>query len=90
MPENLTEIVGYLASIVGVSLMLPQVYKSWRTKDVEALSWGMLFLYSLNCFLWLIYGISLNALPVILTNAICLGISFLQIALKKHYTKTSF
>jgi len=71
----LVNIVGYSAAVIGTSLMLPQVLKSYRTKSVADLSWGMLILYFFNCVLWLIYGTLINALHVILTNAIALFIS---------------
>jgi MtN3 and saliva related transmembrane protein len=85
--EVLKNIIGFSASIVGVSVMLPQVYKSIRTKSVSDISWGMLVLFLLNCFLWLIYGIILFAIPLIITNSISLCIGVLQIFLKIKYTK---
>ncbi len=83
----LINIVGYTASVVGTSLMLPQMYRSLKTKSVEDLSWGMLILYFLNCALWLMYGILIGAMPVIITNAVALLISIIQIALKMRYSK---
>lgn len=87
MNNVLINIIGYSAAVVGTSLMLPQVYKSYKTKSVSDLSWLMLVLYFLNCVLWLTYGILINALHVILTNAIALIISVVQILLKKRYSK---
>lgn len=83
------EIVGFLAAIVGTSLMLPQVIKSLKTKKVDDLSFLMLFLYVLNCALWLAYGLMINALPVIACNFVALLISFFQLFLKLKYGKPS-
>lgn len=80
-------ILGVLATIVGTSIMLPQIYKSIRTKRVADVSWGMLILYFLNCLLWLVYGFTISALPLIATNGIALCISILQIVLKIKYTQ---
>jgi len=87
MNDILISVIGYAASIIGVSLMLPQVFKSYKTKSVVDLSWGMLVLYFLNCALWLTYGILINASHLILTNAIALVISIVQVLLKFKYSK---
>ena len=83
--EIFKTIIGFLATVVGTSIMLPQVYKSIKTKSLKDISWGMLGLYFLNCLLWLIYGLMVFSVPVIATNAIALCISVLQIALKVKY-----
>lgn len=81
----LTSIVGFLAAFVGTSLMVPQVYKSIITKSVKDLSTGTLFLYFLNCLLWLTYGLLIGAWPVIICNTISLVISIVQLAIKLKY-----
>jgi len=85
MVSLIVNIVGYSAAVIGTSLMLPQVIKSIRTKSLRDVSSGMLVLYFLNCLLWFIYGILIIAYPVIITNAIALLISIIQIGLKIKY-----
>lgn len=80
-----TDIVGYVASVVGTMLMLPQVWKAWKTKRVEDLSFGMVVLYFFNCLLWLFYGLLLAARPLVLANGIALIISIVQMILKLKY-----
>ena len=87
MDNIFLNIIGYSAAVIGTSLMLPQVIKSYKTKSVADLSWGMLILYFLNCALWLIYGILITASHLILTNAIALIISVIQVLLKLRYSK---
>jgi len=36
------EILGLIAAVLTTSAFLPQVYKTWRTKDVSSLSLSML------------------------------------------------
>lgn len=79
--------IGFGATIVGTSIMLPQIVKSLRTKSVTDISWGMLVLYGLNCLLWLTYGILIIAIPLVITNAIALCISIFQIGLKLRYSR---
>lgn len=85
MNEIFTNIIGYAATVVGILIMLPQIYKSWKTKKVNDLSMGMVFLYFLNCLLWLIYGLLIVAPPIIVANAIGLIISIFQLLLKLKY-----
>lgn len=81
------EIFGYAGMAAGVSFMLPQVWKSYRTKSVEDISWGMLALLTLNNVFWFLYGFLLGSLPLMLTNAIGLGVVSVQITLKVRYSR---
>jgi MtN3 and saliva related transmembrane protein len=83
--ELIKEMIGFMAIIIGTSIMLPQVFKSIKTKSVSDLSWGMLNLYFCNCLLWFIYGFFIFDIPLILTNGVALCISILQIVLKIKY-----
>lgn len=83
----LTQIIGFLAAVVGTSLMLPQVFRTVKTKKVNDLSLVMLIFYFLNCSLWLTYGILILAWPVIICNFIALLISIFQLILKFKYSK---
>lgn len=78
----LTEIIGYIAAAFGTALMLPQVYKSYRTKRVNDISFVMLIVYILNCTSWEIYGILINSKPVIICNFLALIIGIFQMVLK--------
>lgn len=83
---ELADIFGYAGTITGISFMLPQVYRSFKTKRVDDISWGMLVLFFLNCIFWLTYGLLSSAFPVILTNGIALLVIILQIMLKVRYS----
>lgn len=67
--------------------MLPQVYKSWKTKSVGDISWGMLALLTLNNIFWFLYGFLLGSLPLMLTNAIGFVVVSVQIVLKVRYSR---
>ena len=81
-----TTLFGYLASATGTVLMLPQVVRSWRTREVSDVSLGMVWLYVVNCALWLIYGLLASLRPVWLTNAAALAISLVQLYLKVRHS----
>ncbi len=80
-----TNIIGYIAAVVGIFVMLPQVVKSLKTKKTEDVSMGMVVLYVLNCFLWLIYNVLISATPAVVANAVGLVISVVQLMVKLKY-----
>jgi MtN3 and saliva related transmembrane protein len=77
-----TEIIGYVAAVFGTVLMLPQAYKSYKTKRVNDISINMLIIYILNCSTWEIYGILIHSMPIIICNALALVIGIFQMVLK--------
>ena len=81
----LTNLIGYVATVIGTFLMLPQVIQSLRTKKAGDVSMGMVVLYVLNCLSWLVYGILLGATPLLIANGMGLVISLIQLALKLKY-----
>ena len=86
MTTLIANIIGYIATVVGTFLMLPQVIKSFKTKQVKDVSSAMTILYFLNCLLWLAYGLLISAPPVIIANSIGLLVSIVQVSLKIRYS----
>lgn len=76
---------GYAGTFTGVSFMIPQVWRTWKTKSVEDLSWTMLVLFLFNCFFWFMYGVLLGRLPLMLVNGMAFFVTSLQITLKFLY-----
>jgi MtN3 and saliva related transmembrane protein len=60
--------LGYFAGTLTVVSFIPQVYKTWKTKETKDLSLGAFVLLISACSLWAIYGIIIEDLSVILTN----------------------
>ena len=81
----ITDAVGYVAAVFGTALMLPQVYKSIKTRRVDDISMVMLVVYILNCTSWEIYGLLINSMPIILCNIIAGLIGITQLLLKFKY-----
>ncbi|APY12763.1 hypothetical protein BWZ22_05045 [Seonamhaeicola sp. S2-3] len=81
------EIIGLTAAVLTTSAFLPQVYKTWKTKDVSALSLPMLLIFFIGIVFWLVYGILEKSLSMILANAITIMSSFLLLYFKIKYGK---
>lgn len=71
--ETFLGLVAATATTIG---LFPQLIKSWRTKQTGDLSIWMYLLLTVGVFLWFVYGMIINDLPVILAN----GISFVCVA----------
>ena len=68
------DIIGYVGTgLLGVT-MLPQVYKTFKDKRANDLSWIYLFLQIAANALFIVYGFGLQSLPIVISNcmvAIC-------------------
>ena len=70
-------ILGLIAAFLTTSAYIPQTYKAIKTKSVRDFSWLWLIFMSIGIFLWFIYGLKINNLPLIFAN----GISLLNLIL---------
>jgi MtN3 and saliva related transmembrane protein len=67
MPEKI-HYLGYFAGSLTVLSFLPQVIRTWKTKQARDLSLGMFALLVTASTLWIIYGVIIESWPVIVTN----------------------
>jgi len=84
---NYIEIIGLIAAVLTTAAFLPQVYKTWRTKDVSGLSLMMFLMFFTGIALWLIYGFLIKSPPLILANGITVVSSFLLLYFIIKYGK---
>lgn len=64
------EFIGYLAAILTTISFLPQAIKVYKTNHTKDLSLGMFIIFCSGVFLWLIYGVLINNLPIIFANIV--------------------
>ena len=81
------EIVGLVAATLTTSSFVPQVYKAWKTKDVEGVSLTMFIAMFIGVILWLIYGYSIRSLSMVIANIVtsilCMAVLVLNIKHRK-------
>ena len=82
---DITNIIGTLAGTLTTIAFIPQVVKTWKTRSAHDISLFMFLLFSCGVLLWLIYGILLQALPIILANGITLTLSTSILVLKIRF-----
>ncbi|MGB1393160.1 MAG: SemiSWEET family sugar transporter [Flavobacteriaceae bacterium] len=81
------EVLGLIAACLTTYAFLPQVYKTWKTKDVSAFSLPTFSLFFLGIVFWLVYGILKESLSMILANTITLVSSFTLLVFIFKYRK---
>jgi len=69
---NTVTLLGFIAGTLTTFAFLPQVVKTWRTKSSGDLSIGTMGMICTGVFLWLLYGLLIEDLPLIATNAVTL------------------
>ena len=69
MDEKMTKIVGLIAGVLTASSLLPQVFKTIKTKEAEDVAPFMFWMLVTGTGLWAYYGILRDDMPIIITNA---------------------
>lgn len=74
--------LGYAAATLTTASFVPQAWLTFRTRDVSGISLGMYSAFTLGIVLWLLYGITLGAWPVIVANVITLVLASAILVMK--------
>lgn len=78
-------LLGLLAGTLTTASFLPQVIKTWRSRSAGDISLVMFALFSLGVLLWIVYGFTVSALPIIVANVITLLLSMTILVFKIRY-----
>ena len=78
--------LGYVAGTLTTVAFVPQVFRLWRTRSVRDISLGMYLTFTAGVALWVAYGLMIDALPVIVTNAITLVFAGAVLVLKLRFS----
>ena len=68
--KNKYDSVGYIASILLYMILIPQLYHIFKVKKMDQISWYFILLNLLTSILFLIYGILIEAFPIVIANII--------------------
>ena len=84
---NLIHYVGFFAGLLTSGAAIPQVFQTYRTKHARDLSMWQLVLLDIGMLLWLIYGVTLNDLPLIFANIFSIVCYTTLIGMKLSYDR---
>ncbi len=62
------DILGLIASGFTITSFMPQIWRTWRTRDVSGMSLPTYIIMTTGTALWLIYGFLNGDVPIIVTN----------------------
>jgi MtN3 and saliva related transmembrane protein len=65
-----TDILGLVATCFTTSSFVPQVWRTWKTRDVSGISLATYLVITIGLALWLIYGFVRGDLPLIVANSV--------------------
>jgi MtN3 and saliva related transmembrane protein len=83
-----TDLIGSIAATLTTASFLPQAWHTFRTRDVSGISLGMYSVFTLGVALWLVYGLLMNAWPIVVANAITVALAFAILVMKLQYQPT--
>ena len=81
----LTDLIGFAAATLTTASFVPQAWLTFRTRDVSGISLGMYGAFTLGVALWLLYGLSLGAWPIVVANAITLALAVSILVMKLRF-----
>jgi MtN3 and saliva related transmembrane protein len=81
------QVLGFAAGILTSGAMLPQLIKTWKTKEVEQLSVKTYIVYIVGFGMWITYGFLKSDVPIIVTNFFSVVQAAFMIFMKLKYDK---
>jgi MtN3 and saliva related transmembrane protein len=82
---DLKELTGYVAAFLTTCSFVPQVWKTYRTRDVSGISLGMYSVFATGVALWLFYGIATQDWPIVAANAVTLALACMVLTMKLRF-----
>lgn len=79
------EVLGLVAGACTTAAVVPQIWKAWKTKEVEDVSPGMFFVLITGLGLWITYGVFKKDVPIIVTNGLAFILNSFMIYLIYRY-----
>ena len=80
-----TDLIGSAAAFLTTASFLPQVWHSFKTRDVSGVSLSMYSVFTVGVALWLTYGLLLGSWPMVIANTITLGLAVMILCMKLLY-----
>ena len=83
MDSTSLELFGLFAGAITSMGFIPQLFKGYRTKKLDDVSYYMPIVLAVGMAMWFIYGLLIEAIAVMAANAFSIGCCFVLIIMKK-------
>ena len=67
---NALDLLGLVATCFTTSSFVPQVWRTWKTRDVSGISLPTYVIITIGLALWLVYGWLRGDMPLMVVNAV--------------------
>ena len=81
------DILGLIATAFTTSSFVPQVWRTWKTRDVSGISLPTYAIITIGLALWLVYGILKGDLPLTVANAVMVVLTGAITVMKIGFSK---
>ena len=86
MNVDIVEIIGLIAGIITSLGFLPQLFRGFKTKKLNDVSYFMPAVLSFGMSMWFIYGYIINSIAIMIANAFGVFCCIVLIIMKKLYS----
>ena len=86
MNLDTVEIIGLIAGIITSLGFLPQLFRGFKTKKLNDVSYFMPAVLSFGMSMWFIYGHIINSIAIMIANAFGVFCCIVLIIMKKLYS----
>ena len=86
MTPTIADIIGTAAAILTTASFVPQVWLTYKTRDVSGVSLGMYSAFTVGIALWLVYGLLMGAWPIVVANAVTLTMAVAILVMKLSFS----
>mgnify|MGYP001210931383 FL=1 len=84
---DIYEVCGYGAGILFASGFVPQIYKSYKTKNMNDISYAWQFIFLTGVILGIIYSVHKDLPPIYICSTVELFCMITLISMKRYYQK---
>ncbi|ABM38992.1 SemiSWEET transporter [Polaromonas naphthalenivorans] len=81
----LTDLIGYCAATLTTASFVPQAWHTFTTRDVRGISLGMYSAFTVGVMCWTVYGLLMDAWPIVVANCITLVLALAILVMKLRY-----
>jgi MtN3 and saliva related transmembrane protein len=82
---SMETLVSAAAAVLTTAAFVPQALHIIRNKETKGISLVMYVAFALGVALWLIFGVMIGNWPIMIANALTLGLSLMIVVLKLRY-----
>jgi MtN3 and saliva related transmembrane protein len=82
---SVADLLGSVAGTLTTVAFVPQVWRVWKSRSTRDISLGMYLVFTTGVGFWLLYGVALDAWPIIVANSVTLMLTGTVLAMKMRH-----